>query len=409
MPNWRCRCREASGRTVRLLRWAESPEHLRSALIAEGYIPIVIAPEGGGGRRGLRGRGGGWSGERGGGRRSRRVRMRLKDAQEFAETLALLLEGGHTLKEAMGLVRGVRAEGPIAEAAEAVSARLEKGDRLQAALEKAPVRFPPGFISLAGIGESVGSLVEVMTHLGRYYKRLKALREKLVTAMVYPALVLAVSLAAGIFLSVVTLPNLRAMMETVENADSEAAGGSGAANMGVTASMGGVLAGLAAGLYFMRRRRGSGLVLRLPGLGSFLINWNLMGWTFALEMLTGQGLSMDKALDEAAGAVGDRFLRRKMRVLADEVRKGDSLSDLLARDKMIPPVLAGWLRIGERTGKVQRVFGNLREYFESRVNRSIELAAQLVQPVLIMIVGIGMLIVVSRFILPLFRMLGGLL
>ena len=352
--------------------------------------------------------------------------MGLKDAQEFAETMALLLEGGHTLKEAMGLLRGFRTRGPIAEAAESVSGRLEKGDGLRDSLEKAPVLFPPGFISLAGIGESAGSLAAVMSHLGRHYKRLKALREKLGTAMVYPSLVLAAALGAGIFLSAVTLPNLRAMMEAVENADFEGGseseggipGGGAPAGvpMGVIAGGSGALAGLLILLSIRGRWRrkaawkgGSGLVLRLPGLGGFLINWNLMGWTFALEMLAGQGLPMDKALDEAAGAVGHRLLRRKMRALAGEVGKGDSLSDLLARDKMIPPVLAGWLRIGERTGQVQRVFGTLREYFENRVNRSIDLAAQLVEPVLIMLVGIGMLIVVSRFILPLFRMLGGLL
>ena len=403
-------------------RWAESPDRLRSSLIAEGYIPIVILPEenvrGLGGTRGFPGRGG-----------VRKVRMGLKDAQEFAETMALLLEGGHTLKEAMGLLRGFRTRGPIAEAAESVSGRLEKGDGLRDSLEKAPVLFPPGFISLAGIGESAGSLAAVMSHLGRHYKRLKALREKLGTAMVYPSLVLAAALGAGIFLSAVTLPNLRAMMEAVENADFEGGseseggipGGGAPAGvpMGVIAGGSGALAGLLILLILLsirgRWRRkaawkgGSGLVLRLPGLGGFLINWNLMGWTFALEMLAGQGLPMDKALDEAAGAVGHRLLRRKMRALAGEVGKGDSLSDLLARDKMIPPVLAGWLRIGERTGQVQRVFGTLREYFENRVNRSIDLAAQLVEPVLIMLVGMGMLIVVSRFILPLFRMLGGLL
>ena len=418
MPGYSCRCREPSGRRVRLRRWAESPDRLRSSLIAEGYIPIVILPEENvrwlGGTRGFPGRGG-----------VRKVRMGLKDAQEFAETMALLLEGGHTLKEAMGLLRGFRTRGPIVEAAESVSGRLEKGDGLRDSLEKAPVLFPPGFISLAGIGESAGSLAAVMSHLGRHYKRLKALREKLGTAMVYPSLVLAAALGAGIFLSAVTLPNLRAMMEAVENADFEGGseseggipGGGAPAGvpMGVIAGGSGALAGLLILLILIytrgrwRRKAGSGLVLRLPGLGGFLINWNLMGWTFALEMLAGQGLPMDKALDEAAGAVGHRLLRRKMRALAGEVGKGDSLSDLLARDKMIPPVLAGWLRIGERTGQVQRVFGTLREYFENRVNRSIDLAAQLVEPVLIMLVGMGMLIVVSRFILPLFRMLGGLL
>ena len=418
MPGYSCRCREPSGRRVRLRRWAESPDRLRSSLIAEGYIPIVILPEenvrGLGGTRGFPGRGG-----------VRKVRMGLKDAQEFAETMALLLEGGHTLKEAMGLLRGFRTRGAIAEAAESVSGRLEKGDGLRDSLEKAPVLFPPGFISLAGIGESAGSLAAVMSHLGRHYKRLKALREKLGTAMVYPSLVLAAALGAGIFLSAVTLPNLRAMMEAVENADFEGGseseggipGGGAPAGvpMGVIAGGSGALAGLLILLILIytrgrwRRKAGSGLVLRLPGLGGFLINWNLMGWTFALEMLAGQGLPMDKALEAAAGAVGHRLLRRKMRALAGEVGKGDSLSDLLARDKMIPPVLAGWLRIGERTGQVQRVFGTLREYFENRVNRSIDLAAQLVEPVLIMLVGMGMLIVVSRFILPLFRMLGGLL
>ena len=395
MPFFTCRFKTKNGRSRKEVLFAPDSESVRRMLLTRGDFPLAITP-------------------------TKRVpgqeRMSFSQAKEWAETLSMLLDSGHTITESMKLMQRFQGKGIVRKTAELLEGELGRGLSFRQALEAVPIRFPPGFVPFAGIGESVGSLSAVMGHVAEYYGRLGRLRDRIGTAMIYPALVLFVALVAGTFLSIVTLPSLREMMTELNSYE-----GGAAASVEEVSIVPRYFIALAAaivilGVIFLLRRRNtqdehsaSRLLLKLPVLGAVFTHWDLMGWSFSMELLSGQGVPMDRALKEGAETVGNRYLHSRLEKLSSHLSKGEKLSGLMSREPEIPEIVSGWLAIGEETGNVTKVFKTLREYFERRVLNFIELATQLIEPALILILGLLMLILVGKYVLPVFRLMGNLL
>ena len=395
MPFFACRFKTPTGRTRKELLFAADSEAARRRILGRGEFPMAIDPSG---------------------RVPGRKRLSLSQTKDWAEILAMLLHGGHTVAEAMKLMRSFGGKGSIRKTAVLIEKELDKGCSFRGALEAVPVRFPPGFVPFAGIGETVGSLDAVMNHVAEYYGRLVRLRDRIGSAMIYPSLVLLVALAAGIFLGLVTLPSLREMMIELGNCEGGPAVSDGGAGPfpGFFATAAASVLALLAAVIVTCGNRGEGhaasrLLLKLPFLGGVLRNWDLMRWSFSLELLAGQGVPMDRALEESAGTVGNRYLRSRMGNLSTRLSKGEDLSGLLSREKDIPEIVPGWLAIGEETGNVAGVFKTLRDYFERQVVNAIEWATQLIEPTLILVIGLLMLVMVGKYVLPVFRLMGNLL
>ncbi len=390
MARFRCVYRDSSGKKHQDIQFAPSPSQLRNKLLASGSYPLSIVEVD---------------------KKEAGKKMKLNDVQIFAEALALLLSGGHTLKESIPLLRRFHPSPSFQNAVDEIAGELEKGQSFHQALEEGRLRFPREFISLAAIGERSGSLAPVMRHLGLYYKRIRSLRGKLGTASIYPALVVFVALAASVFLILVVRPRIIEMMRMLSvNAEELSSSSSMHLPAGLIIASG-VLVFILIRYFIFKGNKNRAVLwpLKLPFIGRFIIEWNLMSWSFAMELLLSEHLVMDKALIEAADTVANRYLRKCCIAMADKVAKGESLSEVLQKEELFPPLVAQWLIIGENTGNSQDVFVNLREYFEERVSSSIDVAAQLIEPLIILLIGILIIIAVARFLLPFFQMMGGLL
>jgi type IV pilus assembly protein PilC len=171
-------------------------------------------------------------------------------------------------------------------------------------------------------------------------------------------------------------------------------------------------AALVAGMV-LARRRGGALALRidtflltLPLLSRFLKHRELLNFTFAMEALTAAGISVEEALSEGAGAMTNRALRHAVLAIRERLLKGERLSAAFAGSPLFPERIARWMAIGERVGRVEKVFGQLRAYYQQEVEKWITRLMTLVEPALI--VGLGILIVlfVVFFILPVFSLFG---
>ncbi len=347
-------------------------------------------------------------------RKDRTKRLSLKKTGEFAGELAMLLEGGHTLQEAVYLLGEFRGEETIAAVTRGLSRELNRGESFRKALEICPITIPQLFKALSGIAESTGSLAEAMRHLEHHYDRLERLREKLKGALAYPVMVCVTALAAVIYLTAVTLPNLRASMEVLGFSADRASGISSRSGISFAVPLllcSAAIPAVMTLLHYRSRSERNGeklkkMILFIPGIGAFLRDWNLMEWSFALEICAGRGMPLDAALLQAAETVRHSYLRNRLVHAAEGVSRGESLSRLLSDESWIPGMMAGWIRIGERTGRVQSIFSVLRKHFETRIARSVDSAARLIEPILILFVGGGMILIVVRYVLPLFRMLG---
>ncbi|MCG8478411.1 MAG: type II secretion system F family protein, partial [Spirochaetales bacterium] len=251
--------------------------------------------------------------------------------------------------------------------------------------------------------------------LVHYLKARHSMREKLISALLYPIIVLIVAAAALVLLVVVILPAMEESFGTFGEAGSFEVVFT---RIRATALVSGVLLLLTVALVAasaIARKIGGSVAsaldrawLRVPLIGPFAVKARILQLLFALETLVSGGVPLDAALVESGVAVGDHAMRGMARRCAERIRVGMPLSKALAMESVVPTRVARWVQIGERTGNVAAVFSQLRVYYQGENERWSERFMTLVEPALMVLVGAGMILMIVGVVLPLLQAFGGL-
>jgi type II secretory pathway component PulF len=150
-------------------------------------------------------------------------------------------------------------------------------------------------------------------------------------------------------------------------------------------------------------------LLQIPVIGGFIASWETLNFTFAMEVLTGGGISVEAAIEEAGKLVFNRAYRRSLTLAQDKVLNGVSLSRAFSEEKTFPPCMSQWLSVGERSGKTEKVFSQIRSYFQDEIEQKISQFLLLIEPIMITAIGLIILGLVAGIILPLFSIYGTIL
>jgi general secretion pathway protein F len=400
MPVYVCRVADAKGGIGEFLREAASEEScLREVAEKHPYVLSIVE---------LPAARADWMRRR----RSRRV------IQDLTEMLALTLASGLSLRDALEVAETVFARGEGNELVALLRERLSKGGSLTEALQHAGAGFPRLYTGMVRVGERIGSLDQVFTQLSALLKMEKALRDRFSSALIYPVIVLGVAAASAVFIVAVLFPRLREIFSQLGPA---AAGnveslmnGLGTA-LTVVGIVLGILLALGAGMLVVRRR-GGGLAIRIdrfllavPLVSTFLGQREMLNFSFAMEALTAAGVGVEEALAEGAGVMTNLAFALEVRGLRERLLKGERLSEAFAASKLLPERIAQWMAIGERVGHVEKVFGQLRAYYQREVDKWIDRLMALIEPALIAGLGILIIAFVVFFILPVFSLYGAIL
>jgi type II secretory pathway component PulF len=152
-----------------------------------------------------------------------------------------------------------------------------------------------------------------------------------------------------------------------------------------------------------------GWALRIPLLGRFLSAYETLNFAYAMETLVGGGVSVEVGLEEVSMVIGNRAYRKAVTSCRDDVLKGEVLSSAVKKHRELPVHIAQWIAIGERSGQVERVFEQLRRYYQGEVDRITSRFTALIEPALILLVGCMIALLIFIFIIPLFSMYGAML
>jgi type II secretory pathway component PulF len=400
MPVYACRVADARGRIGEFLREAASEQScLREVAARHPHVlSVVEVPQA---RLRLL-------------RRRRPPRLLL----DLTELLELTLAAGLSLRDALEVAQTVFTRGEANELVALLRERLAKGESLSEALADAGRDLPPLYLGMVRIGERIGSLEQVFARLAAYLRQQKAVRDRICSALIYPSLVLAVAAASAALIVAVLFPRLREVFgqlgpDTAGNAESLMNGL--ATGLTVAAAVMGALLALALGALAARRRGGRLAVridralLAVPAASSLLLQRQLASFTFAMEALTAAGVSVEEALAEGAGVLTNLALAEEARAVRERLLRGERLSEAFASGGLFPERVAQWTAIGERVGHVEKVFGQLRAYYQREVDKWIDRLMALVEPVLIAGLGILIVLFVVFFILPVFSLYGSIL
>jgi type II secretory pathway component PulF len=156
-------------------------------------------------------------------------------------------------------------------------------------------------------------------------------------------------------------------------------------------------------------RRFDSALLRLPLAGKFLSFWESLNFSFAMEALSGGGIPVENALEEAEAVVSNRAYRMALKQVREAVFNGKNLSSAFKEQKIFPPCLSQWIAIGESSGKTEKIFTQVRSYFQEETERMSAQFLLLIEPALIGIIGAVILGFVVGIVLPLFSIYGNIL
>jgi len=314
----------------------------------------------------------------------------------FFRALAALLAAGHPLDQALGVLEGAAASKRLAKALASIRAKVRAGQTLSSALEENSVNFTPLDVSLVRAGEATGVLARVLTRLADYRDNAARLRESVLAALYYPAIVVSVAALALVLLLTYVVPQFEQLFAAAHASlprptEIVIAAGRFLRNDGWALAL--ALACLL--LLYERAMRLPGpqllrdrLLLRLPIVRGLVLDTATTRLAETLATLLENGLELPAALALARGVIGNRALALEIERAIQGVREGRHFSDELKAGGRFPKLAVGMLRVGEESGNLAAAAAQVAAFFAQRLERSLKRLLVLVEPALILTVGL---------------------
>jgi general secretion pathway protein F len=344
-------------------------------------------------------------------------RARPEDVTVFTLDLALLLKAGARLDDGLELLSSDVDVGGLRRTVAKIRASILSGESFGEALSHHPSLFPPMYIALVRVGEASGTLAEILEVLASERARAEALRRKLGDALRYPAFVLLAAMAVLTFFLLFVLPQFAAVLRDF-NAKLDPivlmfigiskflrANGDALAVM---------LAFAIAGIWFLLRRpkpRAAlfGLLARLPLIHPMLTYHRTTLFCRNLGVLLASAVPLTTTLRILVDMMSTTSDRAVWTQMVERVRHGGKLTDALTDTAALPTMAVRMLRLGEETGQLPMLAGRVAEFYEAKLQRSLDRVVGVAGPAAIITISIivgGLIVSVMTSLLSVSQIVG---
>lgn len=326
--------------------------------------------------------------------------------------LATLLEAGLTIEQALSALIEQSENEAVRQVLAGVRAELLAGHTLAQAMGHYARVFPDIYRALVKAGEASGELSQVMLRLADYTETRQALRQKVGLAFVYPAIVTLVALLVITGLLVYVVPQVVGVFQQSHQPlpllTRLLIGLSTLLQASWFYLLGG-LVGLAFAVHFLLRReeirfKWHSRLLHLPVIGRLVRGINTARMASTLAILSGSGVPLLVSLQAAAGVVANLPMRRALEDASRKVREGAGLSRALAVSGLFPPILIHLIASGEASGRLDAMLERAAAQQEQEVGSYTSVLTSLLEPVLILVMGVVVLTMVLAILMPIIEM-----
>jgi general secretion pathway protein F len=335
----------------------------------------------------------------------------------FTRDMALLLKAGARLDDALELLASDTDVGRLRPVVGKLRAALLSGESLAGAVADHPALFPPMYVALVRVGEVSGTLDQVLEMLGAERARAELMRRKLTDAMQYPAFVLIAAICVMLFFILFVLPQFSSVLQDF-GAKSDSA-------LSVFIKVSDFLranatvmmlasASAIAGVWWLLRRPGAvaavvNAVSRIPGIAGIFQFYRTTLFCRNLGVLLSSGVNLTATLRILVDIMAVTGSVTTWAAAADRVRHGGKLSDALSASNNLPPMAVRMLRLGEETGQLPALAGRVAEFYEAKLQRSLDRIVGIIGPLAIVtissVVG-GLIVSVMTALLSVTQLVG---
>ncbi len=329
----------------------------------------------------------------------------LTELADFTKLLRTLLKAGLPLRDALDVFLEEAAKGPLIQAIEQVRDDIDEGISFSKALARHPLVFPEIYVRTVVAGEKAGTLEAILGRLVLHFQGMVAVRRKLVAALIYPSVLLLVSLVAITFMVVKVVPEFVDLFRSLDvplPVFTQMV-------LGLSSVIGTwfwfIVAGLVAGAYsllqFSRTPGGRSLIdrlkLRLPLLGSLEEKFAYSQFSRTLSTMLKGGLPLVESLAVVLDSLENKAVAARLEALPGMLGRGESFAKSLKIIGEVPTVMVRVVHVGEESGNLGEMLENLAEHYDEEIGTLTSTLTSLVEPLLFLF----MAVVLGAFIVAL--------
>ncbi len=328
------------------------------------------------------------------------------------EQLALLLETGSSLHQALGSMAAQTRPGALLDLLTALSEAVSAGKPFSTALADHPKVFSSTYVNLVAASEQGGFMHEVLAELLAMEEKRRALRATLVAALSYPIFLVIFSAIVVIFVLLAVFPKFAPMFATIY----DQLPATTRVLLGVSESLqtqwpiyGGGLLVLAATAFYWRQSAGGRRVLDqlkidLPVVGTVTLQVYSVQILRVLSLSLANGVRVPEALAAASEVVANLRVQTFMRHVQDSVQQGAGIARGFKTGGLMPDLVNQMVATGEESGELARVASRLADYYEKELTKKLNALSRMAEPIMLLVMGVIVGTLVSSLILPIFKL-----
>ena len=339
-------------------------------------------------------------------------KIKLKDISLFCKQMSVMLESGIPLNNAVDILEQQATSKNLKSSLKIVSKSLKEGSQLSKAMLDQEGMYPDLLIRMVQAGEKTGKLDEVLEKMSEHYnKELKTSRQ-IRGAMIYPAVLAFLAVGAVLALLYVVIPSFSGIFEQsgmamplptrIVLAASNFVRSSWYILFGVT--------GILVFLFLRYRSTETGryqldrLKLNLPVIKGPMQKIVTARFASTLAILTSAGIPLVEAIESAAATTNNAVVIEKMKIANEGLQKGERLTGMITSTGLFPPMMLSMVKIGEESGSLESMLVKTSDYYEEELETAIKQLLSLLEPAMIIVMGVIIGGIVASVMLPMFEL-----
>lgn len=336
-----------------------------------------------------------------------------KDITIFTRQLAVMMRAGVPLLQAFDIVGRGHGNPSVGKLLLDIKTDVETGSSLSQAFRKYPAYFDNLFCNLVGAGEAAGILDTLLDRLATYKEKILAIKSKIKSALFYPVAVMVIAAVVIAVIMIFVIPVFKDLFKSF--------GADLPAPTVIVMNMSdffvhnwfyllvGIVGSAWAFIYTKKRsltmqRALDRLILRMPVFGDVIRKAAIARWCRTLATMFAAGVPLVESLDSVAGAAGNYVYYEATKKIQNEVSTGTGLTAAMTNTGVFPNMVLQMCAIGEESGSLDAMLGKVADFFEQEVDDAVESLSSLMEPMIMVVLGVLIGGIVVAMYLPIFKM-----
>lgn len=340
-------------------------------------------------------------------------KVKLNDIIVFSRQFSVMIQAGITINESIKMISGYTGNPTLASVLKEIDAEMSRGITLSESMGKHPKVFKSFFVSMVRVGEFSGEFDTVLRRTADFYEKEGKLQKRIIGALMYPCILIALTIAITIFLLTGIVPTFANLFKDM-----------GIELPGITSFLinlsdffktFGVLLGVFIGfailliVKYCKTEKGKyqfdKKILELPLISGVISKTTTSRFTRSMDILLKSGITLIQSFEITDSLMSNVYILEKLEICRDRVRLGYSYAESLNDMKVFPVIMVNMVRVGEKTGALAEVFEKTSDFFDDEAEAEIDHMIAMMEPIILIVIAVIICMIFLSLMLPMFGLL----